>query len=90
MERLYVAVKKQDKIIVSGECSINYPIEYNVITEALSEICREIDIAVPVILSKHINQLNVFMHTHFSQNDFIEKINFTKLTVEIFLDQGQK
>ena len=42
------------------------------------------DLARPIIMNKHINELLSFGHTVFRADDFIEKIDFDRLEVELF------
>ena len=50
----------------------------------LHELCQALDLARPVILTKHINELDRFSHTIFKQSDFMEPIAFDRFEIEIF------
>ena len=46
-------------------------------------ICEIFKIETPIVLSKHKNHLNDFNFTKFTEQDFVDTINFKSLTVEI-------
>lgn len=50
----------------------------------VGELCRAFDLARPVLLKKHWNDLAVFRRTSFSREDFMEPVSFHKFTVELF------
>ena len=50
----------------------------------IGELCHAMDLARPVLLKKHLNDLENFSHTTFTASDFMEPIRFDKLTIEIF------
>ncbi|MCI6966927.1 hypothetical protein MR810_07370 [bacterium] len=56
----------------------------------IGELCHELDLARPVLLKKHLNDLTHFSHTTFTAADFMEPISFDKLTIEIFPEKKNK
>lgn len=52
--------------------------------EPFTKLCRELDIARPVILKKHTRDLREFSHTTFYPADFMEQVRFDKFEVELF------
>lgn len=52
--------------------------------EPIGELCRRLDLARPVILKKHILDLTAFSHTSFRPGDFMEKVDFDRLEIELF------
>lgn len=50
----------------------------------LTELCKPLDIAVPVILKKHVGELKSFSRTVFKRQDFMESIPFDSFEIEIF------
>ena len=48
------------------------------------ELCQALDLSRPVVLNKHINELERFNHTQFRQNDFMEPVSFDRFEIEIF------
>lgn len=53
----------------------------------LADVCRTMDISRPVILSKHLREIEQFGRTAFLQGDFMEGIDFDKMTMEILKDE---
>ena len=52
--------------------------------EALAVLCKPLDLAVPVLLNKHIRELAQFSRTVFKPEDFLESVDFDRFEVEIF------
>ena len=50
--------------------------------EALTEICRELDIPCPLWLNKHEREFEDFRHTAFLPEHFMEEVPFQKLEIE--------
>ena len=47
-------------------------------------ISNELKIETPVILSKHISEIEFFKRVIFLKSDFIDEVNFSKLEVEVY------
>lgn len=58
--------------------------------EVLSELCKPLDLAVPVLLNKHIEELNRFNRTVFKQADFMESVAFDRFELEIFPEKKKE
>ena len=57
----------------------------NTLYAALKPCCEQMDLALPVVVSKHINELNKFHRTLFYKNDFLESLSdMDYLEIEIF------
>ncbi|MBR4435225.1 MAG: hypothetical protein IKS90_03925 [Clostridia bacterium] len=52
--------------------------------EPIGELCHNLNLARPVILDKHKKELLLFSGTAFRADDFIEKIAFDRLEIELF------
>ena len=59
-------------------------------TGILAELCKPLDVAVPVLLKKHISELRQFSTTAFKQGDFMETIAFDSLVIEIFPEKKKE
>lgn len=85
--RFWAKIKIDQKIIndceYEREINENDNINVDLISDILVYLCNEMDLSRPVILKKHIKQLNEFSKTEFSKNDFIEKIKFDCLEIEL-------
>lgn len=53
----------------------------------LHDICEELDLAQPVVLKKHLNEIAGFSRVTFKPSDFMEAVDFDKLDIEIFYDK---
>ena len=54
------------------------------LTQHLSDVCNELDIATPVLSNKHLEDLETYNTAIFLESDFIEVINFEKFVIEVF------
>lgn len=82
MVRIWAKVVKEEKIlkdIIFEDFSQFNP---DLFYDYISKICEDLDIATPVILSKHIFHYINFNNTIFTTNDFPEEIDFDKFVIE--------
>jgi hypothetical protein len=87
--RIWAKTIKQQKIHseVVREFALARPSDLEGWMPVLHELCQALDLARPVILSKHINELDRFSHTQFKQSDFMEPVAFDRFEIEIFPEQ---
>ena len=81
--RIWAATRDMDKII--KEVVMDFPAahsedEWNAV---LGDICHELDLSRPVLLKKHLNELNTFRHT-------AEGVDFSKFTLQLFPEKKKK
>ena len=50
----------------------------------LAALCKPLDVAVPVLLPKHVSELRQFSRTVFRPQDFMESVVFDSFEIEIF------
>lgn len=50
----------------------------------LHVLCQTLDLSRPVMLEKHVRELDQFSHTVFRQSDFMEPVSFDRFEIEIF------
>lgn len=55
--------------------------------KCMDEICRTLDISIPVWLNKHESQFKQFRYVVLYQEDFIDEIEFDKLEIELIDDK---
>jgi hypothetical protein len=58
--------------------------------EALATGCREMDIGVPIVLSRHIQDWDNFSQTRFLPEHFMEPVRFDRLEAEYFDPDAKK
>ena len=49
----------------------------------LVDLCKPLDLACPVLLNKHVQELAQFNRTVFTQTDFMESVSFDRFEIEI-------
>ncbi len=59
-------------------------------TIIIHELCQTLDLERPVILNKHIQDLNQFGHAFFRQSDFMDLISYDLLEIEVFPEQKKE
>ena len=52
--------------------------------EPFYRLCHELNLSRPVILSKHVRDLEQFRRTVFRPEDFVEPVEFDKFEAELF------
>ncbi len=86
MARLWVRIMKDHRIQkqLAVDCAPGGE------SEALTEVCKQLDIARPIWLDKHFREFESFRRTAFTRDHFIEEIRFDKLEIEFLDDTGEK
>ena len=82
MVRIWAKVCKGEKILKDTIFEEFTSFSPDLFFEYIATICETLDIATPVILSKHIYHYLTFNNTTFTSSDFPEDIDFDKLVIE--------
>ena len=84
--KLWAKVHKQHKIIQEAvrEFSLARPSDAEGWNRILVDLCKPLDLACPVLLNKHVQELAQFNRTVFSPGDFMESVSFDRFEIEIF------
>lgn len=84
--KLWGRIKKDNDYKAGVTVAVNAKSAYEVAdwSEPFAKLCHDLDIARPVILKKHVNDLERFSHTAFLPADFMEAVDFDKLEIEVF------
>lgn len=77
---------KNEKILANFVVENNLPLSFEEYERLLTEACHKLDLSTPITLSMHFESLARFNITEYKARDFIEPIDFTKLTVENISD----
>lgn len=82
-------IKTEDKIMRDAVIDLGYmkktdAIDYSAVIHAL---CLELDLARPVILKKHVNDLRRFSSAVFKSEDFMEHIDFDQFHIQLYFDK---
>ena len=57
------------------------------VLDCVDVICEKFDIERPIVLNKHRNDMREFALMRFFPEDFMEKVDFDKFEVEIFVEK---
>ena len=52
--------------------------------EPFSRLCHDLNLSRPVILNKHVKDMERFNHAVFLPDDFMEPVDFDRFEVELF------
>lgn len=74
---------------VVREFALARPSDLESWTPVLHELCQALDLSRPIVLEKHVNELERFSHTVFRQGDFMEPISFDRFEIEIFPEKKE-
>lgn len=80
--KLWVKLIREEKILENLVVENELPLSSDNYERLLSDVCHKLDLSTPITLSMHFNSLVRFNITEYKARDFIEPIDFTKLTVE--------
>ncbi len=58
------------------------------VLEALREICVEFDLSVPIWLDANIREFQRRARTRFSQDSFVEQVDFDYLELQVIEEDG--
>lgn len=56
----------------------------------LTELCQKLDVSVPCVLKFHVDSLEKFSFVKFLSRDFMEKVDFSAMTVEYSFEMNVK
>ncbi|MGI6315705.1 MAG: hypothetical protein ACOX17_03380 [Christensenellales bacterium] len=90
MERIWVKLIKQNKRIRDQVFQSEGLEEESGYASLFEIVSREMDIPSPVLLSKHMQQMNDFNHTRFFPEDFLEAVHFDTMDIERLVDKKDK
>lgn len=83
--KIWATIRNDHRITQQYECDISVN---NIWTEdelqsALIVVCEALDLERPIILAKHVQQLNDYAKTSFVQVDFLDTIAFDAFDIEL-------
>ncbi|MDO4572700.1 MAG: hypothetical protein Q4C13_04965 [Clostridia bacterium] len=84
--KLWAKVLKNQRIIDQAvqEFASARPVSADGWSPVLAALCKPLDLACPVLLPKHVQELARFSRTIFAAQDFMESVDFDRLEIEIF------
>ncbi len=57
---------------------------------SLMQVCEHFDLTKPIMLQKHLSEIERFNRTIFYADDFIEKVPFDSLEIEIIAEKKKR
>ncbi|MBR3382473.1 MAG: hypothetical protein IKG85_05495 [Clostridia bacterium] len=84
--KLWGKIRKDDHTVSDEVVAVHAKHAYEVgdWTEPMTELCRKLNLSRPVILKKHVRDLEQFSRAVFSPADFMEPVDFDRFEVELF------
>jgi len=83
MLRIWGKLIKNNKIIKDKVAELDIVDTYQeALKNAITEICKELDISKPYWLKHNLEEYNNRNKTSFDENNFIEEIDFDKFEIE--------
>ena len=84
MFRIYAKLIKNNKVKADFVYELQNDFAIHDFFEYLQEICANLDIPTPILLTKHIKNFLIFDSTTFIEEDFVESFPYDKLLLEIY------
>lgn len=83
--RIWAMIRKDHRIVEQYEYEMAEQGEWNEANAQvmLGQVCEALDLERPILLPKHIQQLNRYNKAVFQQSDFVDSILFDQLDVEV-------
>jgi len=90
MIKIWGNIINKNKIVNSKMLLYDNEATIDLYLDAIRSLCHELDLEMPIILTKHKSDLENFNLVKFSPADFIEKVPFQRFDVEIFIEKDNK
>lgn len=91
MLKMWAKLIKDNKLIGQAVVPIDEALSAEqTLKVCLEEICRELDLANPIVQSKHIRDMEQYRLTRFLPESFIEDVPFDRMDLNIFEDKPKK
>ncbi|MDR2514256.1 MAG: hypothetical protein LBD02_03485 [Christensenellaceae bacterium] len=89
MARLWIVLRRKQKIWKQAVVEVGKTEGCEAVREALTRACAELDIPRPIWLAKNESDMEAFGRSFFTQDHFIEAVEFDRLELE-WLREGAK
>ncbi len=87
MIKIWGRTIKKNKIIKSHTVEYYGTFTEDIVMDGIYSICLEFDIPRPIVLNKHERDISNFLMVKFFADDFIEKVDFDRLEVNVFIEK---
>lgn len=84
--KLWGKIRKDNRTVADAVVAVHVKSAYEVEDwgEPMASLCHKLNLSRPVILKKHIRDLEQFSHAVFYPADFMEPVDFDRFETEIF------
>ena len=88
--KLWIKIYQEHKIINQAVQEYNSarPASVNGWAVLVAASCKPLDLACPIVLNKHLQELKRFSRTVFYPADFMEAVDFDRVEIEIFPEKS--
>lgn len=88
--QIWAMIKTHQKIVTDTVMEFDYAPGEADWQFAISELCTALQLSRPILMNKHIDQLQDFGRTSFLPADFIETVEFDKFEIEVLPEKKKK
>ncbi len=85
MIKIWGKTLKKNKIVLNHTVEIYEDFSEQAVLDGIYTICLKFDIPRPIMLNKHLRDIKNFLIVKFLADDFIEKVDFDKFEIDIFI-----
>jgi len=89
MVKIWGNIIRKNKISASSFLSSDEEPNIEMLLTAIQHLCADLDIEMPVILNKHKIDIMNFSLVRFIPSDFMEKVDFQRFEIEIFIEKDK-
>ncbi|MCL2822147.1 MAG: hypothetical protein FWD86_02985 [Firmicutes bacterium] len=82
MFKIWAKIETNNKVVKSIICTFEERYSNANFFKYLTEVCQQLDLAVPIVLKKHPTGFNKFNITRFLRSDFLQSVDFDRLVLE--------
>lgn len=82
MVRIWAKILKEEKILKDTIFESQNTFNIDDFQNYLEDMCHDLEIATPIVLSKHLRHYLCFNNAVFLPSDFAETVDFDKLVLE--------
>ena len=86
MFKIWAKTIKNDRVKKSHIYKGEDTFQIKLFSKYLGDICEQMDVPTPVLLKSHIKNFDAFNMTRFLPSDFVESVDFDRLTLEYCRD----
>ncbi len=84
--KVWGKIRKDNSTIAERVVTVQAKTAYDVTdwNEPFIKLCHDLNLSRPVILKKHIRDMEQFRHAIFLPDDFMEPVDFDRFEIELY------